>query len=192
MPIDLAKLTGNEDIVDALGLVCDLYFVTDENDRNEPLWCTVDGANRFVSLARDGSGGRFVAVPPSPRVIHASSEGQAGVVGQTVDEFIILSVTCPYWRDLLKFSGGGRLEEMRRAQPALERYWLDDVEDSGPTRTFLMSAIGITRPDDIVGLLYRNITTPVSIVHAEDGYRLEPLSGKFTVDINPMIKQYLD
>ena len=192
MPIDLAKLTANEDVVEALGMVCDLHFITDENDRKEPLWCTVDGASEFITVARDGSGGRFVTVPPSPRVIYASSEGQTGVIAQSLDELIALCVACPYWHDLLKFSDGGKLDELRRAAPVLEASWLDDDEDHESTRAFLLEELDITPPDDIAGMLYRNIHTQAEIVHAADGSPMPPLFGNFTVERNPMLKSYLD
>lgn len=192
MPIDLTKLTRNEDIVEALGMACDLYFVTDEKDRTEPLWCTVDGASKFLTLARDGGGGRFVTVPPSPRVVYASSEGQAGVIAQSVDEFITLTVACPFWRDVLKFSDGGRLEELRRAVPVLEASWLDDDEDHDIMRKLLIEELDITPPDDIAAMLYRIVTTRAAILHASDGSALEPLFGNFTVDRSPALKPYLD
>ena len=106
MPIDLAKLLRNEDIGDALGFLCELEAEGDPRD--------------ITIIARDGSGGVFVTVPTSPRIMYASSEGEAGVIASDIDEFITLIVACPYWRDLLRYSGGGKLDEMRRAQGVLE------------------------------------------------------------------------
>ena len=189
MPIDLAKLLRDEDIGDALGFLCELEA---EDNPRQPLWFTIDGTRDITIIARDGSGGVFVTIASSPRIMHASSEGGAGVIAADIDEFITLIVACPYWRDLLRYSGGGKLDEMRRAQGALEASWLDDSDDNEAMREHLMSAIGITPPEDPVGLLFANITTQVAFAHAEDGNALETLFGRFTIDHNPMLKPYMD
>jgi hypothetical protein len=189
MPIDLAELLRNEDIADALGSLCGLEA---EDDAHAPQWFTIDGEKDMTVIARDGSGGVFVTTPSSPRVIHASSEGQAGVIAQSVDEFVTLIVACPFWRDLLHFADGGKLEEMRRAYHVLEASWRDDDEDHEATRELLMSAIGITPPDDLVGMLYRSVTTKPALEHDQDGSALESLFGRFTIDRNPMLKPYME
>lgn len=189
MPIDLAKLLRDEDIGDALAHLCELEI---QDDPHEPMWFTVDGSRDFTILARDGSGGVFFTVGQSPRIIHASSEGEAGVVGNDVGEFLALVVTCPYWRDLLHASGGGRLEEMRRAYPVMEAYWLDEEDDNEAMREHLLAAIGITPPADVIGLLHRNIATQMAFAHAEDGSALQTLFGSGTIDRNPFLKPYMD
>ena len=189
MPIDLAKLLLDEDIGDALGHLCDIEI---QDDPKEPLWFTVDGSRDFTVLARDGGGGVYITVADSPRIIHASSEGQAGVMGGNVDEFLALVVSCPYWHDLLKFSDGGKLDEMRRALPVLEAYWLDEDDDNEAMREHLAAAIGITPLDDVAGVLHRNIMTSVKFAHTADGSMLQPLFGSFTIVRNPMLKPYLD
>jgi hypothetical protein len=178
MPIDLARLLKDDDIRDGLFL-CDLRG---EDDPRQPLWFTVDGTRDITIIARDGSGGLFITTRSSPRVMYVSSEGQAGVIAGNIDEFVALIVACPYWRDLLRYSGGGKLDEMRRALPALEESWLDDSDDNEGMREHLMAAIGIAPPDDPVGRLFANITTQVAFAHAEDGNALEPLFGRFTID----------
>ena len=59
-------------------------------------------------------------------------------------------------------------------------------------RKHLMSAIGITPPEDPVGLLFANVTTQVAFAHAQDDSALETLFGRFTIDHNPMLKPYMD
>lgn len=189
MTIDLIKLLQHEDISDALAEMCDLER---QDDPREPLWFTVDGSREITILARDGSGGVFIKVGSSPRILYASSEGEAGVVGRDVDEFLALVVTCPYWRDLLHVSGGGSLEEMRRAYPVMEAYWRDEQDDNDEMREDLTAALGLMPPDDLVGLLHQNVTTPVAFAHAQDGSALQPLFGSFTIDRNPTLKPYMD
>jgi hypothetical protein len=131
MSIDLGKLLRDEDVGDALFHLCELEI---QDDPHEPVWFTVDGSRDFTILARDGSGGVFITVGSSPRIIYASSEGECGVVGSDIGEFLALVVTCPYWRYLLHSSGSGRLEEMRRAYPVMEAYWRDERDDNEAMR----------------------------------------------------------
>jgi hypothetical protein len=189
MSIDLGKLLRDEDVGDALFHLCELEI---QDDPHEPVWFTVDGSRDFTILARDGSGGVFITVGSSPRIIYASSEGECGVVGSDIGEFLALVVTCPYWRYLLHSSGSGRLEEMRRAYPVMEAYWRDERDDNEAMREHLLAAIGITPPADVIGLLHRNITTPVMFAHAQDGSAMQPLFGNGTIDLNPMLKPYMD
>jgi hypothetical protein len=189
MPIDLAKLLRDEDIGDALGHLCELEI---QDDPNEPVWFTVQDSRDIAILARDGSGGMFFTVANGPRIIHASSEGEAGVIGSDIDEFLAIIVTCPYWRDLLHASGGGSLEEMRRAHPVMEAYWLDEDDDNEAMREHLMVAIGITPPDDLIAVLHRNIATQMAFAHAQDGSALQTLFGNGTIDRNPFLKPYMD
>jgi hypothetical protein len=183
MPIDLAGLLKNEDIRDALFFLCDLR----SEDSGQPLWFTVDGTRDITIIAGDAGGGLFITVPSSPRVMYVSSYGQAGVIAGNVDEFVALSVACPYWRDVLRYSGGGKLDEMRRAQPVLEESWLVESEDEDDydkedLREQLMLVIGITPPDDPVGALFASLMTQMTFAHAEDRNTLESLFGRFTID----------
>src|SRR5262245_10578149 len=96
--------------------------------QGEPSWCSIDGVEHPEVIARDGSGGEFIALAPSPRVVWVSSEGQASVIAGDVEELVGLVVLCPYWRDLLRFSS---IEEMRQAAPRFEQSWLDEDEEFG-------------------------------------------------------------
>lgn len=188
MPIDLAKLLQHEDIGYALGILCDLEI---QDDPREPLWITVDGRSDFTILAHDGGGNRFITVGASPLVIYADHEGGTGVIGRDIDEFVTLIVWCPYWRDLLGSSGGGRLEEMRRAYPVWEAYWRDSEDDNAELREDLAAAIGIKAPDDIVGALHRNVSTRMTFAHYQDGSAMPSLFGDGTIDRNMILKPYM-
>jgi hypothetical protein len=118
MPLSLAALTANADAVERLQWTCDLDI---EGPPEGSAWFSVDGLDGFQRFGRESTGSEFVLLPGAPqRVLYVSSEGAAGIVAADFDEFIKLIVACPYWRDILKFSGNGKLEEMRRAAAALE------------------------------------------------------------------------
>jgi hypothetical protein len=150
----------------------------------------VDGAKDFSAIARDGSGGLFVVTPSSPRIIYASSEGQAGVIADDLASLVTLIVTCPYWQDVLKYSRNGDLEEMRRAMPSLESSWVGEEEEFAEAREFLTSELGISAPPDLVGVLHRAVSTPIDIrFHDQPA---ESLFGRFTIDDNPFFRMRSD
>lgn len=180
--IDLKALAENTEIRDHLGTLCD--FATDD-DRDGTAWFTIDGTDSFQVFGRDGGGGYFVAVPPSQQVLFVSSDGMAGVVANSVDTLFTLMVWCPYWRDVLKFSADGRIEEMNRAAQALEDASAED-DDFTSAREFLVGALGLPQPVDPIGLLHRTITSSPVVVRASDGWILQSLFGSFTLDADTL------
>src|SRR5688572_13104621 len=113
----LQQLRDDPAVREALEQSFDLIAVPPTHDVR---WFVIEPAGEVEPIARDGSGGVFVLYGPDRRVIHVTSEGQAGVVARDLREFLTILVTYPYWFDLLKFSAGGKLEEMRQAVAPLE------------------------------------------------------------------------
>src|SRR5262245_8683491 len=72
-------------------------------------------------LAGEAAGGSYFLCP-NGSVLYASSEGQAGLIAADLTEALELIVFVPYWRDCLKFSAGGDLDEMRRAAPTISAH----------------------------------------------------------------------
>jgi hypothetical protein len=181
MAITLQQLAANAEIREALGATCDLYL---ESGEVEPTWIYLAGKNCFPVLARDGAGGMFVTIP-SGRILYASSEGEAGVLADDLEQLVTLHVTRPYWRDVLKYSRNGDLAEMRRAAPLLEAAWLADDEDHAATREFLMSELGLTAPGDGIGALHRRLADSSLELRGTDDQPAEPLFGPYTTRDNP-------
>src|SRR5215470_2964828 len=117
--------------------------------QGEPSWCSIDGVERPEVIARDGSGGEFIALRPSARVLWVSSEGEASVIAADLEELVSLLVMYPYWRDLLRFS---TIDEMRQAVPRLEQSWLD--EEFGEAREFLKMKLGLSDESDPIDKLH--------------------------------------
>jgi hypothetical protein len=176
--IDLKALAADDEIREHLGLHCEFAF---DEDRNHTAWFSIDDADTFQVIGRDGGGGLFLTVPPSPQVLFVSSEGAAGVVADDVDTLLTLMVWCPYWRDVLKFSADGQIEKMRRAAQALEDSWAEDDEFTS-ARKLLVGKLGLPEPEDPIGLLHRTITSSRAVLRARDGWVLQPLFGSFTID----------
>ena len=56
--------------------------------QGEPSWCSIEGVNHPEVIARDGSGGEFIALRPSARVLWVSSEGEASVIAADLEELV--------------------------------------------------------------------------------------------------------
>jgi hypothetical protein len=189
MPLSLSALTTNADAVERLQWTCDLDI---EAHPGGPAWFSVDGVKDFQRFGRESTGSEFVLLPGSPqRVLYVSSEGAAGILAADFEEFIKLIVACPYWRDILKFSGSGKLEEMRRAAVALEATY-DGDDEVDEARRFFTSQFGLAEPDDPVGALHRAVSNSHVVVRPPDGQPCMSLFNSFTVDDTPFLRGIVD
>ena len=179
MPLTPEVVTANRAVVGRLARL-DVSFVPDE----EP-WFTIDDVENPRQIGSDGNGA-FVLLP-SGNVLYVSSEGRAGIIADTFEAFIHLVVARPYWLDILKFSGGGDLQEMRRAAEALEAT-LDDEDGINEAREEIRRSLDLGEADDPVGALYEAIAASDAIVRASDGSPFTTLFNRFSIDINPMLR----
>ncbi|MBH5400574.1 hypothetical protein HZZ13_22660 [Bradyrhizobium sp. CNPSo 4010] len=180
MPLTPEILTANSEAIARLRSL-DVSFAPDE----EP-WFTVDGVDSPRHVGSDGSGSAFVLLP-SQNVLYVSSEGRAGIIAESFEAFIQLVVARPYWRDILKFSGGGDLAEMRRAADALEAT-LDDDDEVNEAREEIRGALALTETDDPVGALYDAVAASDAIVRATDGSPFTTLFNRFSIDNSPTLR----
>ncbi|MGY8664466.1 hypothetical protein Q3C01_19240 [Bradyrhizobium sp. UFLA05-109] len=157
-----------------------------EADDPPPDWFSIDGIEAPRQVGSDGSGGAFVLLP-SNHVLYASSEGRAGIIAATFEDFIQIVVACPYWLDILKFSAGGDLEQMRRAAVALEAT-LDDEDDINDARDAIRDAFDLPALADPIGVLYEAVAASDAIVRATDGSPFTTLFNRFTIDRIPMLR----
>ncbi|WP_245330542.1 hypothetical protein [Bradyrhizobium sp. AS23.2] len=137
-------------------------------------------------IGGDASGGAFMLLPPQ-NVLYVSSEGRAGIIAESFEAFVQLVVARPYWLDILKFSAGGDLAEMRRAADALETT-LDDEDEINEAREKIHSALDLPAASDPVGALYEAVAASDAIVRAADGSPFTTLFNRFSIDNNPMLR----
>lgn len=180
MPLTPEVVTADRSVVARL-ISLDVSFVPDE----EP-WFTIDGIENPRQIGSDRSGGAFVLLP-SQNMLYVSSEGRAGIIAGTFEAFVQLVVARPYWLDILKFSGGGDLQEMRRAAEALEAP-LDDEDEINEAREEIRKSLDLGEADDPVGALYEAIAASDAIVRATDGSPFTTLFNRFSIDNNPMLR----
>ena len=180
MPLTPEVLTANDEVVAWLGSL-DVSFAPDEET-----WFTIDGIESPRQIGSDGAGGAFVLLP-SRNVLYVSSEGRAGIIAESFEAFIQLVIARPYWLDILKFSAGGDLAEMRRAADALEAT-LDDEDDVNEAREEIRAALDLPDADDPVSALYDAVAASDVIVRATDGSPFTTLFNRFSIDSNPMLR----
>jgi len=180
MPLTPEVLTAQGEVVAWLGSL-DVSFAPDE----EP-WFTIDGVESPRQIGSYSSGGAIVLLP-SQNVLYVSSDGRAGIIAESFEAFIQLVVARPYWLDILKFSAGGELQEMRRAADALEAT-LEDEDDINEAREEIGSALDLREADDPVGALYEAVAASDAIVRATDGSPFTTLFNRFSIDSNPMLR----
>ncbi|MGY8704508.1 hypothetical protein RAD16_02025 [Bradyrhizobium sp. 18BD] len=180
MPLTPEVLRANGEVVAWLGGF-DISFVPDE----EP-WFTIDGIESPQQIGSDASGGAFVLLP-SQDVLYVSSEGRAGIIAESFEAFIQLVIAHPYWLDVLKFSAGGDLAEMRRAADALEAT-LNDEDEVNEAREEIRSALDLPEPGDPVAALYDAVAASDAIVRATDGSPFTTLFNRFSIDNKPMLR----
>jgi hypothetical protein len=190
MPLDVNSLIAADDEV-ARRLAWSFDYRLDLEAHGTD-WFRIDGIETYQHIGREGAGGVFVELPDR-RILYASSEGEAGIIAADFQAFIQLIVTHPYWKDLLKFSGGGKLSEMRRAAIAMEAFTLDDEEELVEAREFVIAELALDEAVDAIGALYRAVSASGLIVRSMwDGNPAVSLFNSFTIDSNPMLRNLAD
>ncbi|HEY7845494.1 MAG TPA: hypothetical protein VID30_17665 [Bradyrhizobium sp.] len=188
MPLDLARLAANDELVECLGWSFDLRI---DIELDEPAWFNVEGVSKLEPVGREGAGGLFVRLPDA-RILYASSEGEAGIIAADLDALLQLVAAHPYWKDLLRFSGKGQLPEMRRAAIALEAMTLSEQDDLEDARAFVRTELGLAEPGDTVAALHQAVSTSDVIVRTPHGITCTTLFNRFTIDDTPMLRGLVD
>ena len=122
-------------------------------------------------------------------VLYASSEGQAGLIGDSLAEALEVMIGLPSWWDCLKFSGGGDLVTMMSAAEHLQRDELSERPEVAPKRVQLATALSLDLAT--VPLLLARLrdavarTAPEFLLTIETGETYEALFGPWLPSRNP-------
>ena len=157
------------------------FMVSDAESAQNIGWFRVEPQDRVELIASDASGGVFLLYGEAELLIYISSEGQAGVVANTLRQLLTILVTYPYWSDLLNFSAGGKLEEMRSAVEPREAQALDYAPHLDQHRRLLSSRLGLKRDPTVISVLHaavRDLGREVRIFGL-DGSEFRSLFNKF-------------
>lgn len=185
-------LRSDPQVCEDLVWACDVELcVPAEEDH----WFILASNFPYRIFAHDASGGHFALcgeVEPKP-VIFVSSEGQGGIIASHLQEAIQLVTTLPMWQDCLKFSGGGRLEEMQRVVPLALEEMREEEPNIEPICKRIMKALSLDPLPDPVGILHASVTVLSEQYKAlgPDGEPLSPLFNNLVVENNPMWRKKL-
>ena len=188
VPSIYKRLAGIPEVVDTLGWPFDFEICEPELLSND--W-PILLSEELVIFARDGSGGAYTLLqnidPEMSPVIFLSSEGQAGKVADNLTEFLAVMVALPYWRDLLKFSADGELEEMRKAIPFLEAEILEDEPEINRKKKLISKSLRLPTITNPLQALFDSVTSGIAVeIKAMDGSPYDGLFNSFSVSDNQL------
>ncbi len=151
-------------------------------------WIQLSPKRPFTVIAGEGTGGVFIvygdgALETLP-ILHGTSEGQAGRVASNLTEWLAVLMAIPYWRDLLKFSGGGQLDEMRKTAIFMEREYQEDYPGIPEARRRIKGTLPIPTLEDPIKVLHDNVHATDCVLVAEDGYEYGSLFNTFKASDN--------
>ncbi len=151
-------------------------------------WLALSPPVEFEIIAGEGAGGVYAAYGPGPieirPILFVTSEGQAGRISADLTQLIGMLIAIPYWQDILKFSGGGDLEEMRKAANYMRREYDEDYPELPAARDRIISMFSVPIPDDPIADLHRSVNNTDCSAVASDGWKYESLFNKFTAADN--------
>ncbi|WP_427925167.1 hypothetical protein [Streptomyces sp. cg40] len=191
-------MTSDDEILDSirresalaelLWQVCE--FDLSRGDHGEPV--RLPSGVALDGVAGDFTGGTFFLCGDrgtARPVLYASSEGQAGLIGQSLAEALEIMIGLPPWRDCLNFSGSGDLEVMRTTAAHLGRDELRDEPEIGAARVRLASALNL-KLGSVPVLLARlhaavSATAPDFVLTVKTGDDYDSLFGPWLPSRNP-------
>ncbi|PGM54927.1 hypothetical protein [Bacillus sp. AFS053548] len=187
------KIIANVELFDILSDYFDFELVEPNLNTKDYFFRIDDPA---TVIAQDATGGVFALIGKAKTdylpVIFISSEGQVGKVGNNFVEFFSIMISCPYWRDLLKFSGNGQFSEMKKAYPLLKDELLEDFPEIETVMRKVTSELSLNLITNPVEALYEAMTSQTNfIVYSLEGEEFESLFNSHIVTDNPLWKKKL-
>ncbi|MDO8034670.1 hypothetical protein O3297_14740 [Janthinobacterium sp. SUN128] len=182
----LADIQKTQALMDELALQFDFDLGRAARDSS---WIKLLPEKAVMVLAGDSSGGVFLAygdgeIERCP-ILHVTSEGQAGCIAANLTELIAMMLALPYWRDLLKFSDSGKLQEMRRTARFSEQDYLEEYAEFPAAKKRILDTLAVPVIADPVKLLHDCVHATDCSVVAQDGWRYESLFNHFKSSDNP-------
>lgn len=156
--------------------------------RSNQIWFSVRPEVSLTAIASEGAGGIYASVDTTGDILFVDSEGAGSIVASSLESLLLTLVCHPYWRDLLKFSGGGSLQEMRRTLPFAAREYYEDQPEAITLATMIRTELRLPDTKDMVDELHRSVASSEQKIqiYAPDGSKLTNLFNRFTVMNNPV------
>ena len=155
-------------------------FTVADDQSHGPVWIDVTALQPFEVVGQTGAGDVFAQVGAAQHVALITSEGQAGIVAASLQEFVELIVAHPYWAEIAS-QANGDLAGMRAIEEDegadLEASAIDDNPDIEAFRPRLQQQLGLTTPADPFGLLHHALVTLNALYDWRDldGQPMQPL-----------------
>lgn len=183
--ITLDYLKSSDRIIEDLAYPFDF----DLNRAADAWWFELSTNDDFEVIAGDSTGGLFIAygngaVETRP-LLYASSEGQAGKIAANLTAFLGMLVEIPFWSDLLKFSGGGNLSEMRKTAIFMRRKYEKMYPVFPAVRERLIETLPIPIPKDPIKDLHDSVHSTDCLVLGEEDGASGSLFNNFISSDNP-------
>lgn len=152
-------------------------------------WVKLTNNVPFSLIAGDATGGAFLTYgkgePERLPILYASPYGQAGKLAANLTELLAIFVSISSIHDVLKFSGSGNLEVMRKSEA---RGKASAAEDADPDRTAAAQRMSlllrIPKLKDPIETLHRNVTSTDVTCISEEGQKYDSLFGESTAPRN--------
>lgn len=150
-------------------------FEVEDNASFGPVWMDVTALQPCKVIGKTGAGDVIALVGAAQHVLLLTSEGQAGIVAASLQEFLELIVAHPWWEQIAS-SADGDLAGMRAMLDDegadLDASAIDNDPAIADNRPLLQQQLGLKDPADPFGLLHHALVTLGA------GYDLRDLDGQ--------------
>lgn len=146
----------------------------------DAIWFDTAPLQPFDVVAAKGSGCVYALAGMQRHVLFVTSEGQASIIAEDLNQCLELVIAYPYWEDILRRSEGD-LEALRRifrdGLEDLEEAALDDNPEIDEFRPLLRKQLGLGKAGESAKRLHHAVTVLGAgvTVRSPDGYPSEPL-----------------
>lgn len=199
VPALLQKIKKSPSMQNVLDLLYDFTLIKPTEDL---LTRGVKTELQLLAVATDACGGTYALLGDAEiekrPVVFISSEGQAGVIASSFNAFVALLITMPFWLDVLKFSGSGKLSEMEKAFALLQREVEQDMnelleDDDNPKKyktiqKELMAQLNLQLLNQPVAALYQSVKNGgvLSVYDKKNGKPHTSLFSPYVTADNPL------
>ena len=184
--ISISQMTVDEQLVNDLAWPFDFSIPEADDDT---AWIRLKPEKPFCIIAGEGAGGSYIAYGDgeveSRAILYASSEGQFGKIGQDLAECLAILLALPYWQDLPKFSGSGKLDEMRITETHMKTEYSQEHPDLDDAKRRIQEKLDLPILSDPIAILHNNIHSTDCVMSAHDGCNWESLFNTFLPSDNP-------
>lgn len=157
----------------------ELRAIDIQPENNPILMRDISTEYRMYPFAKDATGGFYFQIDGS-QIGYCSTEGQIGAIAQNEDDFVSLLLMKPYWMDILKFSNGGDLDEMTKADKSLASVYRSTLAQLASVKNKIGEALKLSFNSDVLEKLHSSsVNSRIHMQTFQDGYPYASLIGTY-------------